>query len=187
MPPPTVPLLEGRKWITDFSVWTDDELVVFLEEEGLDPYYTVETYKAAAIEKSEKSKAVGVKVGNSATRVIMREQEGREFCVSAGFGVFRDEAGNEIAQQRYNGQGHPVDEQEKPYSRTNPKPKTKRHYDGLTIHELRHTVATHLVSSGVDFLTVKEILGHASITTTVNVYGHALESSKRAAIDNAVF
>jgi integrase len=46
-----------------------------------------------------------------------------------------------------------------------------------------HTVATHLISAGVDFLTVKDLLGHASVTTTIDLYGHALDSSKRAAIE----
>jgi integrase len=108
----------------------------------------------------------------------------RNFCVAAHFGVWRDDNGNELPPYQCNDNGFPIDESGKPYSRSNPKPRdVKHHYDGLTIHELRHTVATHLVSAGVDFLTVKDLLGHASVTTTIDIYGHALDSSKRAAIE----
>lgn len=39
-------------------------------------------------------------------------------------------------------------------------------YSQLTPHVFRHTVATNLLSNGVDLATVQAILGHANITTT---------------------
>jgi len=36
----------------------------------------------------------------------------------------------------------------------------------ITPHTMRHSVATHLHKSGVDLMTIKEFLGHASIQTT---------------------
>lgn len=49
-----------------------------------------------------------------------------------------------------------------------------------TAHTLRHSFATHLLDSGVDIHTIKELLGHAKIETTM-IYLH-LQQSKRAAL-----
>jgi integrase len=50
-------------------------------------------------------------------------------------------------------------------------------------HDLRHMAASQLIESGADLAVVREILGHSTITTTVNIYGHLTERHKRAAID----
>jgi len=49
-------------------------------------------------------------------------------------------------------------------------------------HALRHTFATHLLDRGVDIHTIKELLGHVDIKTTM-VYLH-LQTSKRNLIVN---
>jgi integrase len=53
---------------------------------------------------------------------------------------------------------------------------------GVTWHTLRHTFASRLVDRGVDIVTVKELLGHSSITVTMR-YTHTNLESKRAAVE----
>lgn len=42
------------------------------------------------------------------------------------------------------------------------------------LHTLRHTFATYLLQAGTPAREVQELLGHASATTTLNVYGHVM-------------
>lgn len=44
--------------------------------------------------------------------------------------------------------------------------------DGLTPHGLRHTAASLYISAGTPPKVVQRILGHASITVTLDLYGH---------------
>jgi integrase/recombinase XerD len=44
-------------------------------------------------------------------------------------------------------------------------------HKGITLHTLRHTYATHLLEYGMDIITIKELLGHERIETTM-VYLH---------------
>lgn len=45
-------------------------------------------------------------------------------------------------------------------------------------HTLRHTFATRMLEAGVDIYTLKELLGHASVTTT-EIYLHLCDRAKR--------
>jgi len=46
-----------------------------------------------------------------------------------------------------------------------------------TIHTIRHTFASHLVMNNVDIVSIKELLGHSSISTTM-IYAHVSDSHK---------
>ncbi|MGI8541163.1 MAG: tyrosine-type recombinase/integrase [Rubrobacteraceae bacterium] len=55
--------------------------------------------------------------------------------------------------------------------------------DDLRFHDLRHTCATLLLGEGVNAKVVSEMLGHASITITLNTYSHVLPDMQDSAAD----
>ncbi|WP_214630367.1 site-specific integrase [Paenibacillus agaridevorans] len=60
----------------------------------------------------------------------------------------------------------------------------KRHeLKPIRFHDLRHTSATLLINQGVHAKIIASRLGHADIRTTMNIYGHALQSADQAAAD----
>lgn len=55
--------------------------------------------------------------------------------------------------------------------------------ENVTFHCLRHTAATYMIKNNVPISTVSGVLGHAQISTTLNVYTHVIEESKKTAIN----
>lgn len=58
---------------------------------------------------------------------------------------------------------------------------------GITFgpHEYRHTYATWLLRRGAGMENVKELLGHASISTTIDTYGHLTVEDARRTLEEA--
>ena len=52
----------------------------------------------------------------------------------------------------------------------------------FVFHDLRHSFASRLVMSGVDITTVKELLGHKTLTMTLR-YAHLAQSHKARAVE----
>lgn len=53
----------------------------------------------------------------------------------------------------------------------------------IRIHDFRHSHASLLINNGEDYLVVKERLGHASITTTIDTYSHLYPSKQKDLAD----
>ncbi len=84
--------------------------------------------------------------------------------------------------------GNPI---RRDYFNTNiwkPAAKAAKLQPDTTFHDLRHTFASTALAAGVPISKVSRWLGHESITTTVDLYGHLVpEASQRArtAMDTA--
>lgn len=85
----------------------------------------------------------------------------RDFCVDHGFGSYTNVKGTFVRDGKrcVRGTG----------------------YVGLVPHALRHTQATLLIGDGADVKTVQARLGHASPSTTLAIYSHAIEANDRKA------
>ncbi|MBR5403554.1 MAG: site-specific integrase [Bacteroidales bacterium] len=53
----------------------------------------------------------------------------------------------------------------------------------VRFHALRHSFATRCIEAGCDYKAVSAILGHASISTTLNLYVHPDNAAKRKVIE----
>lgn len=56
------------------------------------------------------------------------------------------------------------------------------HKRKLSPHKLRHTMATLLYQNGADLISIQEILGHTSISTT-QIYTHVEQNSLRDVVN----
>ncbi len=62
-------------------------------------------------------------------------------------------------------------------------PLEKAGLSGIRFHDLRHSVASLLLSRGVHPKVVQEILGHSQIGITMDIYSHVLPSMHQDAMD----
>lgn len=53
----------------------------------------------------------------------------------------------------------------------------------IRLHDLRHTSATLLINAGLNVRAVAQRLGHSNVSTTMNIYAHALQSADKQAAD----
>ena len=53
----------------------------------------------------------------------------------------------------------------------------------IRFHDLRHTFASLLIESDVSMKVVQELLGHSTITTSMDIYTHISDKKKEQALD----
>lgn len=86
--------------------------------------------------------------------------------------VCRHENGVDIKSETFSRKGQAV------FNRLSREQGFKR----ISLHDLRHSAASYLLNSGIDMFVVKTILGHSTISVTVDYYGHIFNNSiKKAA------
>ena len=56
----------------------------------------------------------------------------------------------------------------------------------IKFHGLRHTFASTLIENKVDVKTASVLLGHADVTTTMNIYVHPTDDAKRNAVKSGL-
>ena len=54
----------------------------------------------------------------------------------------------------------------------------------ISLHGLRHWFGSYLLTNGVPLFMVSRLMGHASIKTTADIYGHLLQGTDREAIES---
>jgi integrase len=52
----------------------------------------------------------------------------------------------------------------------------------VRFHDLRHTCATLLLSKGIHSKIVQEILGHSTVSITLDTYSHVLPNMQKEAV-----
>jgi integrase len=57
----------------------------------------------------------------------------------------------------------------------------KAELEPITLHECRHTYAAYMIAAGVNAKALSTYMGHASITMTLDRYGHLLPGNERDA------
>ncbi|MFI9273218.1 tyrosine-type recombinase/integrase [Kitasatospora sp. NPDC052896] len=52
----------------------------------------------------------------------------------------------------------------------------------ISLHDLRHTAATIMISQNIPLAIVSKTVRHPNLATTVNLYGHLLKSAAQDAV-----
>jgi hypothetical protein len=53
---------------------------------------------------------------------------------------------------------------------------------GVTLHTMRHTFGAQLAQNGIEMKTIKELMGHSSVTVTEKYYAHLSNENLDAAV-----
>ena len=59
--------------------------------------------------------------------------------------------------------------------------RNKASLEPITLHQCRHTYASFMIAAGVNTKALSTYMGHTSITTTIDRYGHLLPGNETQA------
>lgn len=96
------------------------------------------------------------------------KQKYREIYLDQGL-VFSDPCGDYLPQRQFMDKYHAF--------------LKKYRITDIRFHDLRHTFATLLIESDVSMKVVQELLGHSTITTSMDIYTHVSDEKKEQALD----
>ncbi len=96
------------------------------------------------------------------------KQRYREIYLDQGL-VFTDLCGNILPQRQFMDKYHAF--------------LRKYGITDIRFHDLRHTFATLLIEADVSMKVVQELLGHSTITTSMDIYTHVSDEKKEQALD----
>lgn len=96
------------------------------------------------------------------------KQRYREIYLDQGL-VFADPCGDYLPQRQFMDKYHAF--------------LKKYRITDIRFHDLRHTFATLLIESDVSMKVVQELLGHSTITTSMDIYTHVSDEKKEQALD----
>lgn len=102
-------------------------------------------------------------------RQMQDKEQYKDIYMDCGF-VFADRMGNYLPQRTFMEKYHNFLQ--------------KYHITDIRFHDLRHTFATLLIEADVSMKVVQELLGHSTITTSMDIYTHISDKKKELALDN---
>ncbi len=120
-----------------------------------------------------------LQIGSTKSRKSLRKIPLPEFLIKLA-----KESSNDIENQDYyilSGKSTPLDP--RVYQKIFKRILVKAGIQDRKFHAIRHTFATRALELGVDIKTLSEILGHSSITITLNIYTHSLIEQKKIAME----
>ena len=103
------------------------------------------------------------------SRQLKEKEQYKDIYMDCGF-VFADQMGNYLPQRTFMEKYHSFLQ--------------KYHITDIRFHDLRHTFATLLIEADVSMKVVQELLGHSTITTSMDIYTHISDRKKELALDN---
>ena len=102
------------------------------------------------------------------SRQDVEKEKYKNVYVDQGF-VFADQMGNYLPQRQFMYKYHKFLET---YGITN-----------IRFHDLRHTFSSLLIDADVSIKVIQELLGHSTITTSMDIYTHISDKKKQQALD----